>query len=157
MTSSSSANAAVNWDSLDGELARWLRVRTSLRAARDRDDSPLDGVAMGLRRVRATLASVASGAAEGDAALSALVSRAYRWSIRIARELEAIERANGDAFADWSRFEAFAPFGLAFYESVLAGAFAAAPASNEVARLRRETDAVRSPLGTAMTSWAMAA
>jgi hypothetical protein len=58
---------------------------------------------------------------------------------------------------EWSRFEGFAPFALAFFDSVLAAPFTAATQTPEVARLRREIDAVLAPLSTAMTSSALAA
>ena len=159
MTFKSMTRAATDWDCLDAELARWLRTRTALRAERERESSPLDDVAMALRRVRATLTFVACSATadEGDAPVAALVSRAYRWSIRVARELEAIEQLGLDSMAEWQRFEAFAPFALAFFDSVLAAPFAATTKTSEVARLRREIDAVLAPLSTAMTSSALAA
>ena len=62
-----------------------------------------------------------------------------------------------DPIAEWIRFEAFAPFALAFFDSVLAAPFAAPTTTAEVARLRREVDAVLAPLVTAMASSAMAA
>ena len=159
MTFTTMTGTATAWDALDAELARWLRTRTSLRAARERESSPLDDVAMALRRVRATLTFVAcsANASDDDAALAALVSRAYRWSIRVARELEAIEQLDLEPMAEWSRFEGFAPFALAFFDSVLAAPFASATRTSEVSRLRREIDAVLGPLITAMTSSALAA
>lgn len=157
MTFKTMTAAATDWDSLDAELARWLRTRTALRAERERDASALDDVAMALRRVRATLTFTACSVDTEDAAVVALVSRAYRWSIRVARELEAIEQLALDPMNEWSRFEAFAPFALAFFDSVLAAPFAAATKTSEVARLRREIDAVLAPLTTAMTSSALAA
>jgi hypothetical protein len=159
MTFKTMTRGATDWDGLDAELARWLRTRTSLRAERERETSPLDDVAMALRRVRATLTFVAcsAGTEEGDPAVAALVSRAYRWSIRVARELEAIEQLGLDPMSEWSRFEAFAPFALAFFDSVLAAPFAATTSTAEVGRLRREIDAVLAPLTTAMTSSALAA
>jgi hypothetical protein len=153
-------NAATNWDNLDAELARWLRLRATRRAVRSREVSALDGTAFALRRVRATLDFIAStivNETPNDAGLVALTSRAYRWAIRIARELEAIEKLDLDPVAEWSRFEEFAPFALAFFDSVLAAPFAVTPASVEVARLRREIDAIVAPLLTAMTTSAMAA
>ncbi|MDB4936866.1 MAG: hypothetical protein JWP87_3838 [Labilithrix sp.] len=155
-TAKRNATGATSWDRLDAELARWLRARTSLRAARDRDESPLDDVAMALRRVRATLAFAASTSAT-DPCHVALVSRAYRWSIRIARELEMIEHLALEPIAEWARFEAFAPFALAFFESVVAAPMAAATKTAEVARLARELDAVLGQLSTAMRSSSMAA
>ena len=159
MTFKPMTGAAADWDALDAELARWLRTRTSLRAERERESSPLDDVAMALRRVRATLTFVACSAHGGDhdATLAALVSRAYRWSIRVARELEAIEQLDLDPMAEWSRFEGFAPFALAFFDSVLAAPLAATTRASEVARLRREIDAVLTPMTAAMTSSALAA
>jgi hypothetical protein len=70
---------ATDWDGLDAELARWLRTRTSLRAEREREPSPLDDVAMGLRRVRATLTFVACSVTRdaSDTATAALVSHTY--------------------------------------------------------------------------------
>jgi hypothetical protein len=159
MTFKSKTRTATDWDALDAELARWLRTRTSLRAEREREASPLDDVAMALRRVRATLTFVACSAnhEESDSPIVALISRAYRWSIRVARELEAIEQLGLDPMTEWSRFEGFAPFALAFFDSVLAAPFTAATQTPEVARLRREIDAVLAPLSTAMTSSALAA
>ena len=159
MTFKTMTRTATDWDCLDAELARWLRTRTSLRAEREREASPLDDVAMALRRVRATLTFVACSASgsRDDLELASLISRAYRWSIRVARELEAIEQLGLDPMAEWMRFEGFAPFALAFFDSVLAGPFAATTKTSEVARLRREIDGVLAPLTTAMTSSALAA
>ena len=162
MTFKTMTRSATDWARLDAELARWLRTRAAVRTERGREASSLDDLAMALRRVRATLTFVASSvtaarAGEGDALTAALVSRAYRWSIRVARELEAIEQLGLEPMAEWSRFEAFAPFALAFFDSVLAAPFAATTKTSEVARLRREIDAVLAPLTTAMTSSALAA
>jgi hypothetical protein len=148
---------AASWDTLDAELGRRLRTRATVRAAHDRDFSALDEVAFGLRRMRATLGFIASGLAPDDAVSCALVTRAYRWSVRVARELEAIEHLALDAVAEWSRFESFAPFALAFFDSVLAAPFAAAKPTPELTRLRREIDAVLAPMTVAVTSSALAA
>lgn len=145
------------WDKLDAELARWLRLRATVRAAHDREASPLDEVAFGLRRVRSTLSFVASGVEADDAKTHALVTRAYRWSIRIARELEAIEQLELDPMTEWTRFESFAPFALAFFDSVLAPPLATAPRTSELARLRRDIDAVLAPITVAITASAIAA
>lgn len=142
---------------LDAELARWLRLRSCRRAQHDREPSPLDGLAMSLRRLRSTLAFVAAGADRNDATTVALVSRAYRWSVRIARELETIERLDLEPIEEWARIEAFAPFAIAFFESVLGAPLATAKRSPEIARLRREIDFVLAPLSLARTSSAMAA
>lgn len=163
--SSSSQDSLDSWSLLDSELARWLRTRTSLRAARGREASPLDEVASGLRRVRATLAAMgasqlveAAVSGASDHNVANLVSRAYRWAIRVARELEAIEQLDLEPLVEWARFEAFAPFALAFFDSAVAANFNACSSSNgDVARLRREIDAVLGPLATAMTSSALAA
>lgn len=150
------------WAALDAELARWLRMRSSHRASRDRDPSPLDGVAIDLRRVRATLAAMGEAAMSaptttGEASVTKLVSRAYRWTIRVARELRSIEELELDPMLEWARFEAFAPFGLAFFDTALAGIFAAVESTEDTERLRRELHAVRAPLAVAMTSSAWAA
>lgn len=142
---------------LDAELARWLRLRSARRVAHDREPSPLDGIAMSLRRVRSTLSFVDAGTDSRDAATSALVARAYRWSVRIARELDTIERLGLDPIKEWARIEAFAPFALAFFDSVLAAPFATAKRTPELSRLRREIDFVLAPLSLAMTSSAIAA
>lgn len=147
----------ATWDTLDAELGRWLRIRSTIRASRDREPSSLDEIAVGLRRVRTTLGFVASGVDTDDSKTCAIVTRAYRWSIRIARELEAIEHQDLDAVTEWTRFEAFAPFALAFFDSVLAGPFASAMRTPELARLRRELDAVLAPMAVAITSSALAA
>jgi hypothetical protein len=148
------------WASLDAELARWLRDRTSLRTARSREDSSLDGMAMALRRVRGTLEAMGdetATATERDATLGTLVSRTYRWAIRIARELEAIEQLDLDPIKEWERFEAFAPFARAFFDSALAAPFAAATRTHAVARLQRDIEAVMAPISIAMMSSAWAA
>lgn len=150
-------NTNAAWDQLDAELGRWLRIRATVRAARDREVSALDEIAFGLRRVRTTLGFVASGIDMDDAVGCALVTRAYRWTIRIARELEAIEQLELDAVAEWSRFETFAPFALAFFDSVMAAPFARAEKTPELLRLRRELDAVLAPVSVAITSSALAA
>ena len=103
---------------LDDELGRWLRGRTALRAARDRDASALDGVALRLRRVRAavaTLACAVAAASEGDAIRARGPGRArYRWAIRIARGDRGHRGSSQlEPMAEWARFEAFAPFALA--------------------------------------------
>jgi hypothetical protein len=154
------ASAPSSWVNLDAELGRWLDLRTSLHDAAGRPPSALDEVADHLRRLRTTLAFTAGGIDDGDdddARTQALVSRAYRWSIRVARELEAIEHLELEPVAEWSRFEAFAPFALAFFDSVLGAPFADAPATRDVLRLRRDLDAVLAPLTMAMTSSALAA
>lgn len=139
---------------LDGELARWLRLRSSMRASRAREASSLDGLAMGLRRVRGVLGAMASS---DDRTVSSVVSRAYRWAIRVARELETIEQLELEPVLEWARFEAFAPFALAFFQSVLAAPFAAATSTPEVLRLRREIETVLAPFSIAMMSSAWAA
>jgi hypothetical protein len=154
---SAMTTAAADFDHLDAELARWLRARTTLRATRDRDDSPLDAVAMTLRKLRATLSFTASHGASNDASVVAVVARTYRWSIRMARELDTIEQLALDPLAEWTRFEAFAPFALAFFDSLLAAPLCDATTSTDVARVRRDVDAVLAPLAIAMTSSAMAA
>jgi hypothetical protein len=148
---------AADFDRLDAELARWLRARSTARAMGNRDESPLDDVATALRKLRASLAFTAKQAAPNDASVLVLVSRMYRWSIRMARELEAIEQLTLDPLGEWTRLEAFAPFALAFFDSLLAAPLAATTTTPEVARMRREVDAVLAPLVTAMASSAMAA
>ena len=148
---------ATDFDRLDSELSRWLRARATGRAAADRDESALDGLALGLRKLRATMAFTVVHASFDDPAVVALVSRTYRWTIRVARELVAIEAEALDPIVEWARLEAFAPFALAFFESVLAAPLQAASRTPEMARLRREIDAVRAPLVTAMTSSSLAA
>jgi hypothetical protein len=148
---------AASWEDLDAELGRWLRLRSTVRAMRDREPSSLDEVALGLRRVRAILGFFAYDRGPNDARTTALVTRAYRWSIRIARELEAIEQLGLDPVTEWSRFEMFAPFAVAFFDSVLAAPFAASARTPELARLRREIDRVLSPLTVAIRSSAIAA
>ncbi len=71
--------------------------------------------------------------------------------------LEAIEQLSLEPLAEWARFEAFAPFALAFFDSLLAAPLAANASNAELARMRREVDAVLAPLATALTSSAMAA
>jgi len=141
---------------LDAELARWLRVRTTLRATRNRDASALDEVATAIRRVRWTLNAMASETGETTGERDSLIARTYRWAIRVARELEAIEQLELDSMTEWTHFEAFAPFALAFFDSALAPAFAGS-GTFETARLRRELDGVLSPLTIARTSSALAA
>ena len=157
MTARLTIAASADFDRLDAELARWLRARATQRAMRDRHESALDDVAMALRKLRATLSCAAGHPPTSDASVLALVSRTYRWSIRMARELAAIEQLSLEPMAEWSRFEAFAPFALAFFDSFLAVALAAATPSTEVVRMGREIDAILAPLVTAMASSAMAA
>jgi len=150
------------WAELDAELARWLRDRTALRSARARPESSLDGMAMALRRVRGTLeamshAATASSTDERDPTLSNLVSRAYRWAVRVARELETIEQLELDPIKEWARFESFAPFARAFFDSAVAGPFAAATRTPAVIRLQRDVDSVMAPISIAMMSSAWAA
>jgi hypothetical protein len=142
---------------LDAELARWLRVRTTLRAMRNREASALDEVAMAVGRVHATLGAMRETSSETtDSDVDSLVARTYRWAIRVARELEAIEQLELDAMSEWTHFEAFAPFALAFFDSALAPAFACTT-TIATARLRHDLDGVLSPLNTARISSALAA
>ena len=150
------------WAGLDAELTRWLRLRTSLRAGRSCGSSSLDSMAMALRRVRVTLqaigeTAVVATAGEQERMVSNLVSRAYRWAIRVARELEVIERLALEPMKEWARFESFAPFALAFFDSALAGPFAAVARTSDVTRLRADIDAVMAPISIAMMSSAWAA
>jgi hypothetical protein len=158
---SSKKNAAApDFDVLDGELARWLRARGAHGAMCDRDDSPLDDVAMALRKLRAALSTTVSNASDpsvNDAPMLAIAVRTYRWAIRMARELYAIEELGLDALTEWTRFEAFAPFALAFFHSLLGTQLAHATDDMAVARLRRDIDVVLSPFLIAMTSSSMAA
>jgi hypothetical protein len=149
--------AAVDFDLLDAELARWLRARVAQRAMCDRDDSPLDEVATALRKLRATLSLTLSNATADDATMSTVAVRTYRWSIRMARELDAIEELGLDPLGEWTRFEAFAPFALAFFHSLLGPLFTDATSHMAVSRLRRDIDVVLSPFLIAMTSSSMAA
>ncbi|NVL67681.1 hypothetical protein, partial [Escherichia coli] len=95
--------------------------------------------------------------APNDRTLVDLASQAYRWAIRVARELEAIEQLDVDPVTDGTRFEAFGPSALALFDGALAASFAAAPATVEVVRLRRDIDAILAPLATAMATAATAA
>ena len=153
--------AAETWADLDTELARWLRMRTALRAKRSRADSSLDGMAMALRRVRGSLEAMGDSAAstangKRDSRITNLVTQGYRWAIRVARELDTIEQLGLDTIREWTRFEAFAPAAQVLFDSALAGAFAAAPRSMDVARLERDIDAVMAPVSIALMSstWA---
>jgi hypothetical protein len=139
---------------LDAELARWLRLRSSLRASLGREASSLDGLAMGLRRVRGVLGAMDTNA---DEAFASVVSRSYRWAIRMARELQTIEQLGLDPTQEWARFEAFAPFALAFFDSALAAPFAATRSTPDVMRLRHEIEAVLAFFSVAMMSSAWAA
>ncbi|MDB4942070.1 MAG: hypothetical protein JWP97_1604 [Labilithrix sp.] len=147
------------WAALDAELGRHLRARASHRASRaSTESSALDGMVMALRRVRVTLETMTSLVSDDpDPAAATLVSRAYRWSIRVARELEVIEDLELDALREWTRFESFAPFARAFYDSALAGPFGTAPRSADVLRLRRDIDGVMAPIRIAVMSSAVAA
>jgi hypothetical protein len=149
--------AAVDFDLLDAELARWLRARVAHRAMCDRDDSPLDEVATALRRLRATLSLTVSTTTVDDATMSTVAVRTYRWAIRMARELDAIEERGLDPLAEWTCFEAFAPFGLAFFHSLLGPLLTDATSHMAVSRLRGDIDVVLSPFLIAMTSSSMAA
>jgi hypothetical protein len=141
-------------EELDAELARWLRARTTLRAMRDRDPSALDDVAFALRRLRAKLGAMT--AADGSTATRRIVSLTYRWAVRIARELEAIEQQQLDATSEWALLERFAPFATAFHDRALAAALGGGRAM-EMTQLRCHIDAVLAPLELAMTSSRMAA
>jgi hypothetical protein len=133
-------------EELDLELGRWLRTRTCIRYALARPASPLDETSMALRAVRSALGGMDS---------SPVVLLAYRWAIRVARELEAIEQLQLDGAQEWSRYEAFAPFALAFFDTALAKGLAG-PGGN-VAQLRHAFDAVIGSLTLAMQSSALAA
>jgi hypothetical protein len=111
-------SSLARFDRLDDEASRWLRHRAVARAEKCRPPSPLDGLAMALRNVRTTLAEAYAGGAK-DERVSLVIERAYRFVIRIARELETIERADLEPMDEWSRFESFAPFGVAFFDRML--------------------------------------
>jgi hypothetical protein len=161
VSSSRDSTTGDTWVGLDAELARWLRLRTCLRATRSRENSSLDGMAMALRRVRGTLEAMSDAssatAAHRDPTVATLISRAYRWAIRVARELETIERLELDPVAEWARFEAFAPFARAFFNSAVAASFDAATRTSSVNRLQCDMDAVMAPISIAMLSSALAA
>ena len=70
-------------------------------------------------------------------------------------DTEKFEQLSLEPMAEWTRFEAFAPFALAFFDSVLAAPLAGATRTNEVVRMGREIAAVLAPLVTAMASSAM--
>ena len=150
------------WADLDAELARWLRMRTALRSKRSGEESSLDGMAMALRRVRVSLeamgdASVNSTTGESDRRITNLLNEGYRWAIRMARELDIIEQLGLDTTREWARFESFAPSAQALFDGGLAGPFAAAPRTLDVARLERDIDAVMAPVSIALMSSAWAA
>jgi|GEM_PF-3089057 len=154
-----STPSTASYADLDAELARWLRLRATSRAEKNREASPLDGLAVGLRRVRAALDFLVNDG-PADARTADAVSRTYRWAIRVARELEAIEQMDLDPIEDWTRFEAFAPFALAFYDSALAPIFVhvgTSAANAPLLPLRRALDTVLDSIGVAMTSSACAA
>ena len=153
-----SDTAIDGWGTFDAELANYLRERTSRRATRSgREASALDGMAMSLRRVRVTLESISSTPSAHDDTVKALVSRCYRWTIRMARELDTIEALDLDPIREWARFEVFAPFARAFFESALSGPFDVATRTADVARLRRDIDGVMAPIRIALMSSAVAA
>ena len=112
---------------------------------------------MSLRRVRVTLESMSATPHALDDSVRALVSRCYRWTIRMARELDTIEALELDPIREWARFEVFAPFARAFFESALSGPFDAATRTADVARLRRDIDGVMAPIRIALMSSAVAA
>jgi len=149
-------------EALDAELSRFLRARTTAaaKAQGDASASSLDGLAKAIRQVRASLSAAASGAVR-DEAVSAFVVRAYRWVIRVARELEAITALEVHAIAEWERLEAFAPFALAFYDSAVAVDFAvldAHPVTRAAVRsVRRDLDAIVALIEVARASSALAA
>lgn len=150
------------WADLDAELARWLRMRTALRSKRSGEESSLDGMAMALRRVRVSLEALGDATAnhptgERDRRVTDLLSEGYRWSIRMARELDIIEQLGLDTTREWARFESFAPAAQALYDSCLAGPFAAVPRTLDVSRLERDIDAVMAPVSIALMSSAWAA
>lgn len=117
-TESARESSVARFDRLDDEASRWLRYRAVARAEKSRFPSPLDGLAIALSRVRTTLgAAYVDGA--NDERVARVVERAYRFVIRVARELETIERADLDSMDEWSRFESFAPFALAFFDRML--------------------------------------
>lgn len=143
---------------LDGELSNYLRERAGRRAARrPPETSALDGMAMALRRVRATLETMTATPHLHDDSVKALISRAYRWTIRMARELDTIEKLDLDPIREWARFEVFAPFARAFFDSALASPFDAATRTPDVMRLRRDIDGVLAPIRIALMSSAVAA
>jgi hypothetical protein len=159
---SSSASPAESWDDLDAELGRWLRMRDGLRTKRSDEPSSLDGMAMALRRVQMTLEAMADATATAapgthDARIAALVTRAYRWAIRVARELDTIEQLELDSLQEWARFEAFAPFAQASFEGSVRAASAGLPRTPDVVRLERDLDAVMAPVSIALLSSAWAA
>ena len=103
-----------------------------------------------------TTLGVMMSATYRERARGRLVGHAYRWAIRVARELDAIAQLDLDAMTEWTRFEAFAPFALAFFDSAVAPSLAGVRLI-EAARLRRDLDAVLALLVMARTSSALAA
>ena len=163
VTAKRTVTVAADFDRLDAELGRWLRARSTRRALSDRaeradgDESAMDVIAMALRHVRASLSFAAGPTTSNDASIVAVVTRTYRWSIRMARELVAIEQLSLDSTSEWARFEAFAPFALAFFDSLVASSLEAATPTSDVVRIRRAVDGVLTPLVTAMRTSALAA
>lgn len=152
-TETAPSSSQARMDRLDDEASRWLRYRAVARAEKNRAPSPLDGLAMSLRKVRTSLG--AAYAVEGqDETIALVVERAYRFVIRVARELETIERADLDAMDEWSRFEAFAPFALAFFDRMLEPPMRRADGA---AFLRADLAPVLETFRSALQSSAMAA
>lgn len=144
---------SMTLEHLDDEAGRWLRYRAIARAEKARTPSPLDGVTMSLRRLRTKLGSVAA-CGVSDPRLSTVCDRGYRFVIRVAQELEAIEREDLEPMDEWQRFEAFAPFARAFYETILARPMERAGGASFI---RDDVEAILGTVDDAMASFALAA
>lgn len=155
----------ARFDRLDDEASRWLRYRAVARAEKNRAPSPLDGIANALRRLRTSLAAaymrdaIAGETRElpegAETRMTLAIERAYRFVIRVAKELEEIERADLDAMDEWARIEGFAPFAIAFFDRVLEGPLRRAGA--DAAFMKKDVGEILDVLRCAMTSSAMAA
>lgn len=142
------------FDRLDEEASRWLRYRAVARAEKSRGPSPLDGLALSLRKLRTSLAD-SYGDTARDENVALVIDRAYRFVIRVAKELEGIERDDLDSMEEWGRLESFAPFALAFFERVLDAPLRKAAGSASF--LRSDIAEVLETFRSALTSSAIAA
>lgn len=143
------------FDRLDEEASRWLRYRAVARAEKSRGASPLDGLALSLRKLRTSLSEGRHGDAANDENVALVTERAYRFVIRVAKELEGIERDDLDAMEEWARLESFAPFALAFFDRILDAPLRKAAGSASF--LKGDIAEVLETFRSALSSSAMAA
>ncbi len=142
--STSPRHRAAQWERLDHQLGQALASCSEGRARRGRV-TPVDGLAMSLRRIRATLNTITRNKVV-DARAAHAASHVYLFCIRTARELDRISGEHHDAGAETARLLRAASEILGTFDAVLVPALAAVAAAPHVpawGALRWELDSLR--------------